>query len=115
MISTGPPRRTELTFEVPGEVNLDRLEATTLEAIDGLSHVSDEPPPRVLGRGLAQGALVVSVLFWHESRIGNEVAATDQVVRALGRAYSAAEISTGTESLRVSLGETTNQKAGAHG
>ena len=81
-------RRTTLDVGVAYGTDLSSAISIARSAIDGLDGVLATPAPSVVSTGFGDSSLDLSVLFWHGSSIAEKRQATDQVMRAIDKAFA---------------------------
>ena len=101
--TTERARRSAIDFRVPEDVDIERLEERVLAAVAECPAVGADPAPRMLARGLGDGAIQLEVRFWHESRIATGNAARNQVARATVAELRRVGVGTGVDSLVVDV------------
>lgn len=85
--------RTSVVVGVAYDADLERARALALAAIDGLSTVADDPPPQALITELGASTINIELRFWSGARQLETLEAQDQVIAAVVRALSDADIS----------------------
>jgi small conductance mechanosensitive channel len=85
-------RRVELDVSVALDSDLELIRRAALGAIATVPGLLDAPPPRVLFRNFGPAKIVLSVYYWIDTELTDEVGAKDVGLRAVKAAFDQAGI-----------------------
>lgn len=91
-LSVDEHRRSTVSVGVAYGTDLDNAARVLLEAVTDLTHVLDEPAPRVFATSYGDSSIDFDVWIWHTPTMPAEAMAMDQAVRSINRALGAAGI-----------------------
>ena len=80
-------RRSHITLRLGPDADLDAATSATESTLLGLGSVLDDPPPRLVVTGFDGPQIWVEVHYWSEPDVEHEIAARDEVGRALSRLF----------------------------
>lgn len=80
-------RRSSLRVGVEYGTDLDRARAVIMATLASVESVNAEPPPEALVTEFGDSAIVFLVWFWHDPVANGAFRVTDEVARAIDRAF----------------------------
>ena len=81
-------RRSHITVMLPGDIDLDLVTERVIGAVAALPGVLGDPYPAVMVTGFGGTQIWAEVQFWYSPEIEAEIAARDQVGRALSQLFT---------------------------
>jgi small-conductance mechanosensitive channel len=78
-------RRRTIALTLPATSNVERTRAALVQAISGVPGVLRDPPPSIIGTGLADAAMQIELRFWVDERASAPDAVATAVVDVVKR------------------------------
>lgn len=91
-LSADEHRRSTVSVGVAYGTDLNAAADVLMTAVTGLTHVLEDPAPRVLAKSYLDSSITFDVWIWHRPTMLEEAFATDEAMRSIDRALAEAGI-----------------------
>lgn len=82
-------RRSTVSVGVAYGTDLDDASRVLGEAVTGLTHVLEDPPPRILAKNYGDSSINFDIWIWHKPTMLDEAAAIDEAMKSVNSALAA--------------------------